>query len=125
MKEKETAFQNNIPAQQHDEYFGKMNNPTSASILKGPCGDEMEFYLSIRSDVVEEVQYYTNGCKNTRNCGYAVAKRVKGKKVIDALSVNPAEIINSGECRPDEGRHCAILAVSALYRAIAGYLLKL
>ncbi|MFC1782958.1 iron-sulfur cluster assembly scaffold protein [Planctomycetota bacterium] len=123
MKEIETTLKNNMLAGQDDEYFGRLNNPTSASVLKGPCGDEMEFYLYIKNDIIVDVRYHTNGCKNTRVCGYAAAKRAKGKKVTDALSINPAEIINSGECAPEGGRHCAILAVSALYRAIAEYLL--
>jgi nitrogen fixation protein NifU and related proteins len=105
------------------EYFGRMNDPTSASTLKGPCGDEMEFYLHITDDIIKDIKYCTSGCANTSNCGYAVAKRAKGKKVIEALAINPAEIIKSGECEPEKGRHCAILAVSTLYRAIAGYLL--
>jgi nitrogen fixation NifU-like protein len=112
----------NQPSNQ-TEFFGRMTDPTSASTLKGPCGDEMEFYLYISDDIIEDIKYYTSGCANTRNCGYAVAQRAKGRKVIDALAINPAEIIRSGECEPEKGRHCAILAVSSLYRAIAGYLL--
>ena len=107
-----------------DDYFGRMNDPTSAGEIKGPCGDRMEFYLGIKDDVIEDVKYYTEGCGNTRACGYAVARRLKGKQVVDALSISPGEIIKSGECLPEEGRHCAILAVSTMYRAIADYLLK-
>lgn len=106
-----------------NEYFGRMNDPTSSGILTGPCGDSMEFYLYIRNDVIEDVRYYTDGCENTGACGHAVAKRAKGRRIVDALSINPAEIIRSGECQPEAGRHCAILAVSALYRAIADYFL--
>lgn len=107
-----------------DEYFGRMNDPTSVGAIKGPCGDSMEFYLVIKDDVIEDVRYYTEGCGNTRACGHATARRAKGKQVVEALSISPGEIINSGECEPEAGRHCAILAVSTLYRAIADYLLK-
>ena len=107
-----------------DEYLGRMNDPTSAGVLKGPCGDSMEFYLVIKDDVVEDVKYYTDGCRNTHSCGNAVARRAKGRKVTDALSISAGEIIRSGECKQESGRHCAILAVSTLYRAIADYLLK-
>lgn len=107
-----------------DEYFGRMNDPTSAGIIKGPCGDSMEFYLIIKNDVIEDVKYYTEGCGNTRACGHAVARRAKGQSVTDALSISAGEIICSEECQPEEGRHCAILAVSTLYRAIADYLLQ-
>ena len=107
-----------------DEFFGRMNDPTGAGIIRGPCGDEMEFYLYIRNDVIEDVCFYTEGCGNTFSCGAAVARRAVGKSVTEALSINAGDIIESGECDPDEGRHCAILAVSTLYRAIADYLLQ-
>ncbi len=107
-----------------DECFGRMNDPTSCGVVTGSCGDSMEFYLVIKNDLIEDIKYYTEGCGNTRTCGYAIARRAKGKTVLDALALNPAEIIRSGECLPEEGRHCAILAVSALYRAIADYLLQ-
>ena len=105
-------------------YFGRMNDPTGASFLKGPCGDEMEFYLYIRDGVLEDVKYYTEGCDDTKACALAVAKRAKGRTAMDALAINPREIIDSLEDLPKQGRHCAILAVSTLYRAIADYLLK-
>ncbi|OPZ31444.1 MAG: NifU-like protein [Lentisphaerae bacterium ADurb.BinA184] len=106
-----------------DPFFGRMNDPTAAGALRGPCGDEMEFYLVVHDDLIADVRYYTEGCGNTRACGRAVARRALGRKVTDALGISPGEIIRSGECEPEAGRHCAILAVSTLYRAIADYLL--
>ncbi|MBT3294634.1 MAG: iron-sulfur cluster assembly scaffold protein [Verrucomicrobia bacterium] len=106
-----------------DGNFGRMNDPTSAASICGPCGDEMEFYLTIVDDVIRDVRYFTSGCGNTRACGAAVARRAKGRRVTDALSISAGELIRSGDCEPHEGRHCAILAVSTLYRAIADYLL--
>lgn len=107
-----------------DPFFGRMNDPTAAASICGPCGDEMEFYLDIRDEVIEDVKYYTDGCANTRSCGTAVARMAKGKPVTEALRINAGDLIESGECEPQEGRHCAILAVTTLYRAIADYLLK-
>ncbi len=109
---------------EHAPYFGRMNAPTASSFLKGLCGDEMEFYLHIQNGVIEDVKYYTEGCPDTKACGLAVAKRAKGKSVMDALAISPREIINSLGQLSEEGRHCAILAVSTLYRAIADYLLS-
>ena len=84
----------------------------------------MEIYLTIRDDTIIGVQYYTAGCANTRACGQAVALRAQGLRIIDALAITPAALILAGDCEPEEGRHCAILAVTTLYRAIADYLLK-
>lgn len=106
-----------------DAFFGRLNDPTSAATVRGACGDEMEFYLCIGNGVIEDVKYYTDGCGNTQACGRAVARRVLGKSVADALCISAGEIIQSGECEPEQGRHCAILAVGTLYRALADYLL--
>jgi len=107
-----------------DAFFGRMNDPTGSGMIHGPCGDTMEFYIYVRDGMIEDVKYYTEGCGNTRACGLAVARRAKGRKVTDALSISAGEIIRSGECEPEAGRHCAILAVSTFYRAVADYLLK-
>ncbi len=109
---------------QEDIFFGRMNDPTAAGTIQGPCGDTMEFYIVVQNDMIEDIKYHTDGCENTRSCGRAVARRAKGRKVTDALSISAGEIIRSGECNPESGRHCAILAVSTLYRAVADYLLK-
>lgn len=110
--------------QEDDVFFGRMNDPTATALIKGSCGDEMEFHLDIRDGRIEDVRYYTEGCGNSRSCGRAVARRVKGRSVTDALLISAGEIIKSGECEPESGRHCAILAVTTFYRAIADYLLK-
>ena len=106
-----------------DSFFGRMNDPTAAATITGPCGDTMEVYLVVRDDSIQEIKYHTDGCVNTRSCGHAIARRALGRNVTDALSISAGELIRSGECHPAEGRHCAILAVSTLYRAIADYLL--
>ena len=40
------------------------------------------------------------------------------------LSISPAEIIRTLKVLPEDHLHCAILAVTTLYRAIADYLLQ-
>jgi len=109
---------------QGDAHFGRMNDPTSAAAVRGPCGEEMEFYLYIRAGIIEDVKYCTDGCQDTKACGAAVAERAQGRALMDALAISPRDIIDSEQSLSEEGRHCAILAVSTLYRAIADYLLK-
>lgn len=107
-----------------DVFLGQLDTPTASASIRGLCGDEMQFDLLIREDHIEDVRYRTDGCGNTRSCGRAVARRAKGRSVTDALSISAGEIIRSGECKPEAGRHCAILAVTTFYRAVADYLLK-
>lgn len=109
---------------QHPQCFGRMNDPTSSAYMKGPCGDEMEFYLDIRDDLIADVRFYTKGCISTLVCGSQTAEMVVGKTVYDALAVSPKTIMDQLAGLPQERLHCTILAVSTLYKAIADYLLK-
>ncbi|MDX9703953.1 MAG: iron-sulfur cluster assembly scaffold protein [Candidatus Auribacterota bacterium] len=105
-------------------YFGRMNDPVSSSYLKGPCGDDMEFYLVIYKDKITEIKYYTEGCHATQACAAMVAKLAEGKTIKEALSLSAGEVITRLKGLPKDHLHCSILSVSTLYRAIADYLLK-
>lgn len=129
MKEKNQKQSSNYPKEvlsliNNEKYFGEMNDPTSSSYLKGPCGDAMEFYLVIDKDKITEVKYYTDGCHATRACAAMVAKLADGKTIKEALSISAGEVIVKLRGLPEDHLHCPILSVSTLYRAIADYLLK-
>ena len=106
-----------------DPYFGRMNAPTAAAFVKGACGDEMEFYLYIVDGIIKEVRYYTDGCGYARGCARAVAQAATDAGVRDALGISPGAVLDQNPDLPDEGWHCAILAVTTLHRAVADYLL--
>lgn len=38
------------------KFFGRMNDSTSSSYLKGPCGDAMEFYLVIEDKMITDIK---------------------------------------------------------------------
>jgi len=104
-------------------FWGRMNDPSGSARVVGLCGDDMEFYLYIRDGLVEEVKYCSNGCAHTRACGRETARRAQGKGLMDVLAISPRQVIDALPQLSAEGRHCAILAVSALHRAVADYLL--
>jgi nitrogen fixation protein NifU and related proteins len=104
-----------------DSLFGRMNDPSAGAWVTGPCGDTMEFYLVIEDDIIRQVKYYTDGCRFTRLCGRTVAAYIQGKSIVDALSVSGRHVLNTLPSLPPEHRHCAILAVSAFYRAAGQY----
>jgi nitrogen fixation NifU-like protein len=102
-------------------FLGRMNDPSAGARVTGPCGDTMEFYLVIKDDVIETVRYFTDGCQYTHLCGTAVAVMVQGGSIQNALAINPALLLDELKDLPLEHRHCAILAVNTLYRAIGEY----
>jgi len=106
------------------KHFGRMNDPTSSACIKGPCGDEMEFYLVIKDKTIEDVKFYTKGCIATIVCGSMAAQLALGKSVDEVLGLSPGEVVKTLAGLPETHCHCSILAVSTLHRAIADYLLK-
>jgi len=107
-----------------DPFFGRMNDPTASAFARGLCGDEMEFYLDIRDGAIREARYYTEGCDDTRRCGRAVAMAAQGKALWDVLAISPRQIMDADTSLTEGSRHCAILAVITLYRAVADFLIK-
>lgn len=106
------------------KHFGRMNDPIGAAFVKGPCGDEMEFYLIIKDGIIEETKFYTEGCISTLVCGEVTAELARSKSIDDALGISPKRIKEMLKGLPGNYSHCSILAVSTLHRAIADYLLK-
>lgn len=113
-----------IDLMNNPKYYGRINDPTSSSYLKGPCGDAMEFYLVVDKDKIVEIKYFTDGCHATRACAAMAAKLAEGKTIKDALLVSAGEVIRRLKGLPEDHLHCSILSVSTLYRAIADYLLR-
>ncbi|MDD2524566.1 MAG: iron-sulfur cluster assembly scaffold protein [Endomicrobiia bacterium] len=107
-----------------EKYFGRMNSPSGSSCLKGPCGDEMEFYLDIKDNKIIDIKYYTCGCDATKSCGAITAHLVKGKTLEESLCVSACEVKKNIPNLSQDHLHCSILAVSAFYRAVADYILK-
>jgi nitrogen fixation NifU-like protein len=104
-----------------DDFFGRMNDPSVGAWVTGPCGDTMEFYLIIEDGIIRQVKYYTDGCAFTRLCGETVAVYSQGKSIVEALSISGKQVLDALPQLPSEHRHCAILAVSAFYRAVGQY----
>ena len=106
------------------KHFGRMNDPTGGAYIKGPCGDEIEFYLVISNGVIEDIKFYTEGCVTTIACGSMTAQLALGRSVEDAFGISPKTVISKLSGLPEEQRHCSILAVSTLYKAIVDYLFR-
>ena len=103
---------------------GRMTDPDGAAYIKGLCGDSIEIYLIIKDNIITEITFFSDGCGVTYACGSAVTELSKGKDINFVLGISPKTIIDYLEGLPDEHIHCSILAVSALHKAIADYLLQ-
>ncbi|NLI09760.1 MAG: iron-sulfur cluster assembly scaffold protein [Elusimicrobia bacterium] len=107
-----------------EKYSGKMENADAASYFKGPCGDEMEFYLKFSDNAISCIKYHTSGCGWTSACGALVCFYADGKKIDEALFVSPGLITKTLGRLPFEHEHCPILACSSFYSAISKWMIS-
>lgn len=107
-----------------NKYFGQMNDPSGSAYIKGICGDRMEFYIVVENNKITDIRFHADGCVYTTACGAMACKLAIGRTLREALSVSAGQVIMELKVLPKSHAHCAILAVSTLYKAIADYLIK-
>ena len=100
---------------------GRFRHPAGYGKRTGDCGDTVEIYLSVNKNIVEEIAYQVNGCINTNACTNAMIQMIENKNVDEAWAISPEMVAEYLETLPKNHKHCAELAVGALYRALADY----
>jgi nitrogen fixation protein NifU and related proteins len=102
-------------------HFGEMEKPCGHAVITGPCGDTDEFFLRIFSSRILEIRFRTTGCFFTIAACEAVATMAEGRTVREALRINQEAVIQYLGGLPEDHKHCALLAVNTLHKAIRFY----
>jgi nitrogen fixation NifU-like protein len=100
---------------------GEIKDPSARSAYTGPCGDTMEVFLRIASNIIEDAKFMAIGCAGAFASGSALMEMIKGKTLEDAEKINEEDIMNHLEKIPKQKIHCACLAKRTLRQAIAQY----
>lgn len=103
---------------------GSLQHPSSTAEVTGACGDFMRFQLRLTRGVIEDVRHYTDGCEATQACAAWVARKVRGKKLMDALDLSPTDVMSGMKNFPRDHRHCAVLAVVTFFQAAGSALVN-
>jgi len=100
---------------------GRVENPSVHLAYTGPCGDSMEVYLKIESNLIKDAKFQAIGCAGAFSCGSALMRMVKGKTLEEAVRITEEDIINFLGGIPKQKIHCACLAKRTLEMAINKY----
>ncbi len=92
-----------------------------SQIYKGPCGDTMEFYLTIKDGVIEQAHFTTDGCGASVATACQTTLLIEGKSLEYAEKITPTDIDEALKGLPEDHKHCAELAIRTLKRAINSY----
>ncbi|RSN70885.1 iron-sulfur cluster assembly scaffold protein [Candidatus Korarchaeum cryptofilum] len=85
------------------------------------CGDVISIYLRIRDGVIEDAKFESYGCAANIAAASVLTEIVKGKRLEEAWNIDWQQIADELGGLPPVKKHCSILAVGALRRAIRRY----
>lgn len=109
------------------EYFlkkvnvGNIENPSVQEAYTGPCGDTLEVYLKIESNVIKDAKFQAIGCAGAFSSGSALMEMIRGKTLEEAEKITEEGIINFLGGIPKQKFHCTCLARRTLKMAIEKY----
>ncbi|MDK2384820.1 MAG: iron-sulfur cluster assembly scaffold protein [Candidatus Korarchaeota archaeon] len=103
-----------------------MENPDASAQAGSPaCGDVISIYLRIAregdEDVIEEAKFESYGCAANIAAASILTEIVKGRSLRDAWEIGWEDVAGRLGGLPPVKRHCSILAVGGLRRAIRHY----
>ena len=100
---------------------GEIKDPSVRFAYTGPCGDTMEVFLKIESNVIKDAKFRAIGCAGAFTSGSALMELIKGKTLEQAEKIEENDIINHLGGIPKQKIHCACLAKRTLQKAIGQY----
>jgi len=105
-------------------HYGDMDRPDGHARITGFCCDTVDIYLRIRKGKIEEAKFITDGCLYSLAACNAASHLATGKTLHQCLSIDQRSIIEHLNGLPDDHAHCALLAATALNKAVNDYVLK-
>ncbi len=104
---------------------GKIENASGCASVGNPaCGDIMEISVEIKDNVIQDAKFKTFGCAAAIATCSALTEIVIGKTIEEALKIEKQDIVNALGGLPPIKIHCSLLGITALKKAIQGYLAK-
>lgn len=101
---------------------GEMKSPSGMGRIGNPvCGDIMEMYIRVEGGVIVDAKFKTFGCGAAIASSSIVTEMVKGKSVGEAMKLSSDEVAQALGGLPAAKRHCSLLGVEALQRAVEDY----
>lgn len=88
---------------------------------KGPCGDSIQFFLTIRDNTIEEARFITDGCGACMATANQTTLLIEGKSLDYADEITSEDIDKALKGLPEDHKHCTKLAKRTLARAIKKY----
>jgi nitrogen fixation NifU-like protein len=103
---------------QHPRNWGILNKASGYAKITGPCGDTMELSIEVKHGVITRCTFDTDGCGTSIACGSIITEMASGMTITAARNIDQQALLTYCGGLPDQDKHCALLAVNTLHKAI-------
>lgn len=104
------------------------NNPQNAGVIEfangigiagdPKCGDYLKIYIKVEDDYIEDIKFQVHGCCAAIASSSMTTELAKGKHLLVAYTITEEDIIEALGGLPENKKHCSLLGVMALKKAI-------
>ncbi|MFZ1626311.1 MAG: SUF system NifU family Fe-S cluster assembly protein [Candidatus Moraniibacteriota bacterium] len=101
-------------------HYGSLEAPTHRAAAKNPtCGDALCMDLRIRHGTISDVRFTGSGCAISQASASLLSEYVHGKSVEEALTIEPAAVLELLGVALSPGRlKCGLLSLETLKKSL-------
>ncbi len=88
------------------------------------CGDEMKLWIRVASDRIVDIRFKSFGCPGAIATSSMATTLALGKTLEEAAVLTDDDVIEALGGIPEDKKHCSLLGINALQKAINDYQLK-
>lgn len=102
-------------------HYGSLDRATHrADALNPTCGDSLHMDLNVRHGTISEVRFTGSGCAISQASASLLTEHVKGKRVDEALALEPKTVLDFlGVTLSPARLKCGLLSLETLQRALS------
>lgn len=104
---------------EHPRNAGEIADCDACAQVENPaCGDVLKLSVKIEVDRIAAAKFRAKGCVAAMACGSAVTELVRGKTIVEAKMLRPANVVEAVGGLPEASSHASHLAIDALRAAL-------
>lgn len=102
--------------------YGKIENSINLENKNISCGDEIEIFLKIKDNKIEDVKHITNGCTMCTASMSIFSSKIKNKDINELEKIDEDEFFDIVGIQPTLSRFkCVTLPLESVKKAIKKY----
>jgi nitrogen fixation NifU-like protein len=106
----------------HPRNRGEMEDPDGIGEAQNPaCGDTMRLFIKVEADRITDAKFLTFGCGAAIASSSITTEMVKGKTIVEALTISNQVVAEALGGLPPTKIHCSVLAEQAIKAAVLDY----